>query len=105
MTKASIVHVSIMNVIFFLLLTMPAPLTWSLSSTVALIEPTWLPFLSCSVSIETQYHCTRRAFLSTFLIQTALASRGLTRGLVLLRQALLGSETWSKNGNLPPRRL
>ena len=53
MTKDSIAHVSMMSVIFFLLLTTPAPLTWSLSPTVALIEPTRLPFLSCSVSIET----------------------------------------------------
>ena len=94
-----------MSVRFFLLLTMPAPLTWSLSPTVALIEPTWLPFLSCSVSTRTQDHYARRAFLSTFLIQTALAPHALTGGLALLRGAQLGFETWRKNGKLPPRRL
>ena len=89
-TKHSIAHVSMMSVIFFPLLTMPAPLTWSLSPTVPLTEPTWLPFLSSSVSIETQYHYARRAFLSTFLIQTALVSRALTGELTLLSGAQLG---------------
>ena len=89
-TKHSIAHVSMMSVIFFPLLTMPAPLTWSLSPTVPLTEPTWLPFLSSSVSIETQYHYARRAFLSTFLIQTALVSRALTGELTLPSGAQLG---------------
>ena len=45
----------------------------------------WLPFLGRGFSAETQHHCARGAFLSTFLIEAALAPCVLTGWLTLLR--------------------